>query len=103
MSFLAQLTRLQIASGVSFALCKIVNILTLVLIFASFADKSMMSLAKISLISGGALVLITLFLGGWSHARERREVESKKNAIDEILSDPESRQALMDRLSSKRV
>lgn len=87
------------AAGLSFLIAKIVNLGTAALIFGSLAAESLRIPALISLVVGALLIVLTLVLCGISHLKERKEVEEKKNVIDYILSDPETRQTLLERLS----
>lgn len=103
MSFLSQVTKLQLAAGITFLIAKIVNLGTAALIFGSFAVESLRTPALISLAVGVGMILLTLVLCGVSHIKERQEVEGKKNAIDDILSDPEARQELLARLNNVQV
>lgn len=99
MSFLSQLTRLQAAAGLTFLIAKLVNLGTVALIFGSFAADFLRIPAFISLLTGAGLIVLTLILCVFSHVQERKLVEEKKNSIDDILSDPEARQALLERLN----
>lgn len=86
------INKLQISAGISFLLCKIVNIGTICLIFGSFMKPSLRSFAFGSLICGIVLLVLTLILGALSY---------KCDKIDDLLNNPETRKLIIERLEAQ--